>query len=413
MRLSPAKLRGNFLILSWALYDLANQFFALNVVSLYFPRWLTTEKQSPEVFYSIFFGISMFFVAVSAPVLGTISDIKGRRKTFLVYFTLISVVFTMALGFSSNVFLALILFAIANFGCQGAVVFYNALIVKVAPKDKLGFVSGIGRMFGYIGAIAALYFTKPVILKMGYQATFRITALFFLVFSLPCMIFMKDESKEKLNLSYFFDRKVYVQVFQRLKKTLFDNYRLKDFRNFLKAAFFGLCVVNATILFMSVYVGKVFGLTEAGIIDLVAFSTLFAILASFLSGIISDRLGYKKSLIGVFMLWITCLLLGAILKAPFHWLIGALAGASLGSTWVISRALVIKIVPKEEIGEIFGLFNLVGYFSAIAGPLLWGIIIWFSSSLEGFGYRLACLSSIVFMVIGIIFLLRIDKGNAT
>jgi hypothetical protein len=37
------KIKKAFLILSRALYDAANQFFALNVVSLYFPRWLTVD----------------------------------------------------------------------------------------------------------------------------------------------------------------------------------------------------------------------------------------------------------------------------------------------------------------------------------------------------------------------------------
>ena len=81
------KIKDATSVLSWALYDLANQFFALNVISLYFVRWVTLEKKSPEIFYSIAFGISMFFVAILAPILGTISDIRGKRKVFLIYFT--------------------------------------------------------------------------------------------------------------------------------------------------------------------------------------------------------------------------------------------------------------------------------------------------------------------------------------
>jgi len=70
-------------ILSWCMYDLANQFFAVNVVSLYFVRWLTIEKNAPEFFYSISFGISIFAVAVLAPFLGAISDESGKHITEL------------------------------------------------------------------------------------------------------------------------------------------------------------------------------------------------------------------------------------------------------------------------------------------------------------------------------------------
>ncbi|MFC1624336.1 MFS transporter [Candidatus Omnitrophota bacterium] len=410
MRFTREKANKSFLVLSWALYDLANQFFALNVVSLYFPRWLTIEKKSPEILYGLSFGVSMFLIAICAPILGAISDMGARRKEFLIYFTLLSVVFTMALGLAPNVFLGLVFFAIANFGCQGAVVFYNALMVDVAPRNKIGFVSGVGRMFGYIGAILALYFTKPVILKAGYQATFVLTGIFFLIFSLPCMIFIKErQSKERVSLRYLLGKERLQEIFKRLRSTISGSYKFRELRNFLKAAFFALCAVNAIILFMSVYAGKVFHLKEAQIIDLIAFSAIFAILGSIVSGFISDIIGYRRSLIGVFFLWIICFLGAVFLKPPFHWFIGALAGISLGSTWVISRALVVKLVPEEKIGEAFGLFNMVGYLSGIIGPLFWGGILLCFSSLGDVRYRLACFSLSLFVGIGCIFLLRARK----
>lgn len=410
MRFNYIKLKANFLILSWALYDLSNQFFALNVVSLYFPRWLTIEKEAPEIMYSVSFGVSMFLVAICAPIVGTISDITKRRKGFLIYFTFLSIIFTLALGVSPNLFLGLVFFAVANFGCQEAVVFYNALMVKVAPPEKLGVVSGIGKMFGYSGAILALYISKPVILRMGYQAMFFLTGILFLIFSLPCMIFIKEKPYgDTLRLTYFFKKEQLEIIFKRLKSTALDSYRFEELKNFFKAAFFGLCVVNAVILFMSVYVGKVFGLTEVEIINLLAFSTIFAIVGSAVSGFISDIVGYTRTLIGVFVIWGVSLFGAGILSPPFHWLIGALVGISLGSTWVVSRALVINLVPKDKIGEVFGLFNLVGYFAAIIGPLFWGIAITYLSFLEETGYRVVCLSSIVFIAMGIIFLVRINK----
>jgi UMF1 family MFS transporter len=411
MRFTSQKLKNNFLILSWALYDLANQFFALNVVSLYFVRWLTLEKKSPEIFYSLSFGISMFGVAIFAPVLGTISDMKRRYKPFLVYLTLLAIIFTMLLSFTQNIFLALLFFAIANFGCQEAIIFYNTLMLNIAPRSRIGLVSGLGKMFGYIGAILALLFTKPIILEKGYQATFLVTGILFLIFSLPCMIFIKEKNtKEKIMTTRFFKKEKLREIFRRVKATLSDSYQFGNLWNFLKAAFFGLCVVNVVILFMSVYATKVFGLAEAQIINLIIFSTFFAIGGSIVSGFISDYIGYKRSMVGVFILWMLCLLGGGILEFPFYyWVIGAMVGISLGSTWVVSRALVIKLVPEEKIGEIFGIFNLVGYVSAIAGPLFWGLILLFLGSWGKVGYRLSLLSLNLFMVVGLVFLLRIPE----
>ena len=407
--------KNNFLILSWAMYDMANQFFALNIVSLYFVRWITLEKGAPELFYSIAFGVSTLLIALLAPILGTIADLRHKHRAFLIFFTLISVVFTIFLAFTEDIFMALLFFAIANVGCQTAVVFYNALMLTISPAKKPGLVSGLGKMFGYFGAIIALIFTKPIIIKQGYQATFLLTGSLFFLFSLPCLIFVKDKSLHtKPGVLVLINKKLIIDLFKRLRITLFSSKQYAGLREFLMGAFFGLCVVNVTMLFMSIYVTKVFGLNDIEIINFIAFSTIFAVIGSIGSGIISDRIGYKRTMMGIFLSWILCLFGGALAMPPFHWMIGALAGISLGSTWVVSRALVVSIVPREMTGEAFGLFNFVGYVSAAVGPIVWGLLLLAMGHLGALGYRLALMSFIPFLIIASIFLLRVPniKNNA-
>ncbi len=406
------KIKTILLITSWALYDLANQFFTLNIISLYMPRWLTIEKNAPEIFYGFSFGVSMAFVALCSPFLGTLSDIKRRPKYFLTFFTLMSVSFTILLGFAPNIFWGLVFFAFANFGFQEAIIFYNVLLRKVAPKGKVGLVSGFGRMLGYSGAIVAIYLTKPIIFRFGYQPTFIYTGVLFLFFSLPCLIFVRDdrinEKNEPKNLNKI---ELLKQIFQRIKLTIFESYKFLSFRNFLKTAFFSLCVVNVVILFMSVYASKALGLNASEVINLIAFSTLFAVIGSIISGILCDVVGCKRALIGVLFLWSATILSASFLSQPFHWLIGALAGLSLGSTWTVFRVIVIKLVPPPKVGEAFGLFNLVAYAAAIIGPLFWsGILLYFSFS-NDMGYRVALLSLIIFIIIGFVFPFRISQDD--
>lgn len=403
MKFTLQNSKKGFLILSWSLYDLANQFFALNIVSLYFVCWLTLEKKAPEIFYSISFGISIFFVAVLGLILGIVSDAAGRRKPFLIFFTLLSVIFTMLLGVGGNIFLGLVFFAIANFGCQIAVIFYNALLVNIAPRNKIGLVSGIGKMLGYTGAVLALFLTAPIVIKRGYQATFLPTGILFLIFSLPCLIFIKDKApKARIDLSRLSIKKKVIEVF--------NSYKFPGLTDFLKASFFGLCAVNAIILFMSVYASRVFGLDKIQIINLIKFSTVFGIIGCFVSGSLSDYIGYKHSMSAVFILWIISFLFGAFVKnTQLYWIVGALVGITLGSTWVVSRALAVKLVPEEKMGEIFGLFNFVAYLSAIVGAFFWGIMVLILSPFGVWGYRITLLSLILFMVMGLIFLLRIPK----
>lgn len=400
------------LIIAWGLYDLANQFFALNIVSLYFVLWLTQEKRVQEIYYSLSFGFSIFLVAISAPILGAISDITKRRRPFLIYLTLISIICTMALGISENILLVLFLFVLANYGCQTAIIFYNALMVNIAPKDKTGLVSGFGRMLGYTGAILALYITKPIVLKMGYQAVFLPTGILFLIFALPCLVFVRDKNhkKQPINIIFFIKKKKIFELFGQLKEAFFSSKNIPGLSDFLKAIFFGLCVVNVIILFMSVYAKRAFGLHDSQIIDLIAFSAIFAIVGSISSGFISDYIGHRRCLIGVFGLWVICLAAGMFAKStPMYLVTGALAGTAMGSTWAVSRALIIKLVPAEKIGEIFGLFNLVGCLSAVAGALFWGIMLLILRPLGGLGYRIALFSLNIFFIFAFIFLLRLKS----
>ncbi|GAG64303.1 unnamed protein product, partial [marine sediment metagenome] len=113
------------------------------------------------------------------------------------------------------------------------------------------------------------------------------------------MIFIKDEyvpPEERVRITYFLKRKALREIFGRLKTTLFDTYKFRELQNVLKAMFFALCAVSTVILFMSVYISRVFGLSEAEVINIIAFSTVFAIGGSIFSGFISDVMGYKWSL---------------------------------------------------------------------------------------------------------------------
>lgn len=396
---------GYIPLASWVLYDLANQFFVLNIVSLYFPRWLTLDKGTPEIFYSLAFGVSMMLVAVCAPLLGTFSDLRQKRRLFLVVFTLISIVFTAALGFSESVAAALLFFAIANLGCQVAIIFYNSLLINVAPPDKVGLISGIGRMFGYSGAIAALYFTKPVVAEAGYRPAFIVTSLLFLLFSLPCMLLVRESGRSEGKKPFEVRRALHIIV-SGMRKV----YAITGMKNFLSAAFFLLSAVSAMMLFMGVYADKAFGLNGEQVADLIVFATLFAILGSIVSGYVSDLIGHGRTLIGVFILWGVSIAGAAVVTSYFYyWLVGAFIGLSLGGTWVVLRAIVVKLVSKENIGEAFALFNLTVYLGGVVGPLFWGILLIYCRKLGAFGYRIALSSMLVFVLAGIYFLLKMRK----
>ena len=89
-------------IVSWSFYNFANTIFSMNVISLYFALWVTVDKGSSDLLYSVILSGSMLAVALSVPFFGAISDQTGRREGPLAGLTLICVAATSAIGFLTN-----------------------------------------------------------------------------------------------------------------------------------------------------------------------------------------------------------------------------------------------------------------------------------------------------------------------
>ena len=121
---------------SWAIYDWANQAFFTLIITFVFATYVSSSvansTEEGTAAWGTAISISFFAVAILAPILGSISDQKGKLKPWIGFFTLMCIIPTSLLWFiePNNNFLiiALILVAIANFGGEFATVFYNALI---------------------------------------------------------------------------------------------------------------------------------------------------------------------------------------------------------------------------------------------------------------------------------------------
>jgi UMF1 family MFS transporter len=148
-------------IASWAFYDFANTIFSMNVISLYFALWVTVDHGGQDILYSMALSSSMLAVAISAPVFGTISDQTGRRSLPLTLLTFISVLTTAVIGQTDQLWVGLLLFIVANYCYQSALVFYNGMLPDVARNSNVGVVSGYGVALGYIGSIAGLSLVAP------------------------------------------------------------------------------------------------------------------------------------------------------------------------------------------------------------------------------------------------------------
>ena len=98
--------------------------------------------------------LSVLLNAIVSPPLGAMSDRTGVRKAYLLVFTAMCIAPTLLIGLV-GIWARLIFFAIANFGYQAALIYYDAILPDVARPETRGRLSGVGVALGYLGTIVA------------------------------------------------------------------------------------------------------------------------------------------------------------------------------------------------------------------------------------------------------------------
>jgi len=389
-------------VFAWALYDLANTFFAVAMISFYFPLWLVEDRGAKELWFSVALGVSMAAVALIMPLCGALSDLAGRRMPYLRWTTYGCAIATLLIGMTSHVPLALGLFAFANMCYQLGTVFYDALLWSVAPKDRLGQASGIGAAFGYLGAMMGLLLLWPFVKAGGYHAAFAPSAAFFLLFALPSFLLIREQGGTPSRVSW---SALLRAAALRLAISLRSARTIPGLWRYCWAVFFSLSAINTVLVFMGVYATKVMGLTAQRLIQFFVVTQACSIVGSLVFAWVIGRWGAKRTLIAVWLGWLGALAAAATVSSmSWLWIAGPVMGLCLGATWSTSRVMLLQLAPKDQLAEMFGLVGLFNRASTIVGPLLWGLIVW-----DPARYRHAVWMLVGFLAIGIWLLRRVPQ----
>jgi UMF1 family MFS transporter len=145
-----------------------------------------------------------------------------------------------------------------------------------------------------------------------------------------------------------------------------------------------------------------------------------AVIGSFVIGKAAERVSLKKLVRLIVVGWIICLtLFVATDRMNVIWVLGSAVGILMGGLWTTTRPMLAELVPRQELGRFFGLFSLSGRAAAIFGPLLWTTIVFLFkkdgllgptvaelfvidvSELVKLSYKLAVLSLVVVLLIGL------------
>ncbi len=384
-------------IFVWTLFDFANTSFSIVVVTflfaVYFKNTIANGEPIGDFYWSLGTSISMVIAALISPVLGAIADFSAGKKRFLLFFTLVCITATACLYFTGpgQIFLALLLFIIANIGFEAGLVFYDAFLPEITIPKNYGRVSGYGFGMGYLGSLATLGLIYPFIQAGMITETFPVSALFFLLFSLPIFIFLQDSKRNRERSEPY-----YMIGMKRVWTTITHLKNYKNLAIFLLAYFFYIEGVNTVIFFSGIYASTTLGFTEQELLLFFLTVQTTAIIGSVIFGILADSIGQKKTIMITLVMWlITVVAAYFIFDKTGFYVVGLIAGSAMGSSQSTSRSLMTKLTPEEKKTEFFGFYSFFGKSSAVIGPLVFGLV----SFLTG-DQRNAILTIGLFFIVG-------------
>jgi UMF1 family MFS transporter len=407
---------------SWALYDFANTIFSMNIATLYFAVWLVSDLGVSNTLDAVANAVASILVVLAIPFLGAVSDVRRRRKPWVVGFTLLSCIAVAAMGVlgqtllpltgtsvdtpaalpagwhasGASLFWVLAAFVVANFAYQAAQPFYNAMLPELAPPEEQGRLSGFGTAIGYVGSIfgvllvvpffngtlpligklsdrtlAALHAIVPFTEHGGRVSAFVPTGVVFLLFSLPLFLVCRDHNPAPKGTRIAWRRAV-----AEVAHTLRDARQHPGALRFILASFVYQDAVGTIVGFMTLYAVKAVGFDKGSEITLFLVLTVPSIFGSYIYGHLVDRIGAKRSLMMTLVLWIV--LLAVMIAVPgknAFWLVGLAIGLNFGGVPTAERPVLLSLVPDVEAGRYFSLMLLSSRAAAVVGPLIWGLTV--------------------------------------
>lgn len=405
-------------IVSWSLYDWANSAFATTVMAGFFPvffssYWSSSATSQQSTFYlGLANSIASICVAAMAPVLGAIADNGSYRKRLLTFFAFLGAIMTGALWFvaAGNWPLAVVFYITATIGFSGANTFYDSLLPSVASEKKVDFVSSLGFSLGYIGG--GLLFLVNVLMYLNprwfglpdeaaaVRASFMSVAVWWLAFSLPLFLFVKEQKGKK---RYTVGEAV-KQGFSQIRGTFRAIRTLKVTGLFLLAYW---CYIDGvdTIIRMAVDYGTALGFPSESLIVALLITQFVAFPAALAYNWFGHKVGIKRALLIAICAYGLIAVMGFFMTKPIHfYLLACMIGLFQGGIQALSRSYYTRLIPQEQSAQFFGFFNMLGKFAAIVGPLLVGVVTVLSGS-----NRLGIISLVVLFIVGGLLLMKVDE----
>ncbi len=383
-RPTPARRRAQW---SWALYDWANSAFATTVMAGFFPvffksYWaagLSTSESTVRLGTAN--AAASLLVVLLAPLLGVIADRSGRKKGLLLMLATLGILMTAGLFLVAQGYwlVAVGFYILGVIGFAGANVAYDAMLLDVAERSELERMSARGFALGYLGG--GLLFAVNVLMVLHPEAfgladkteavrfAFLTVAVWWAVFSLPVVLFVHEPKAGPAQHKTVAEMRL---AWRELAETWRLLRTLRMAFIFLLAYWFYIDGVD-TIVRMAVDYGLSLGFAADSLLAALLITQLVGFPAALVFGRIGDRIGAKRAIWLALAVYVVVIFWASRMTASWEFYgIAVVIGLVQGGIQAMSRALYARLIPAQHAGRLFGLYNMMGKFAAVVGPLLVG-----------------------------------------
>lgn len=488
---------------AWAFYDWANSVYSLVITSTIFPiyysiittayekneyveetgQWIKVpvrnlinlfgKSYQPDAIYGYSLTISFIIVVILSPILSSLADTIGNKKSFLQFFCYLGATSCMGLAMFTgmqNVFLGLLFSITASVGFWGSLVFYNSFLPDIATADEQDSLSAKGYVYGYVGSVILVVICLALIMFAAQtpkealiytRLSFLLTGAWWFGFAqytfkhLPQFGEVKDQLPKDLvllNLKNIFKSHkknggllevigdnvtFYIEIIKESFKELFkvgnELFRTSNLRYFLTSFFF-YSVGMQTIFLMATLFGKSeINLAQDKLILTLLLIQIEAIIGAIIFSKLSKKIGNKNVISITIVLWIFACLSAYYLKkenpnVEFQFYgVAAVVGLVMGGIQSMSRSTYSRLLPKDSMDNTtyFSFYDVLEKLAIILGTFIFAILIdnyddirtYFSSEFSfklpsTSGMRFASLAMSIFFALGLFFVrfIKLDKS---
>ena len=306
----------------WAMYDWSNSVYNLVITTTFFPIYFTKvarDNNTSDIvtfmgrkfvnssLYDYALATAYLIIAFSYPILTSIADTRGNKKSFMKFFCYLGGLGCMSMYFFTgpeNLGLGIMAFMLSGMGFVGSLVFYNAYLPEIAAREDQDRISARGFTFGYIGSVIMQLIAFGLVLAMPdsylpLRITFLLVGLWWIGFAQISFARLPDSIASVATKG----SNIFKDGFREIKKVYQHIQKLSVLKRFLRAYFFYSMGVQTVMLAATLFGSKMLALQDTNLIITVVIIQLVAIPGALLISRLSGRFGNIKVLMAVVLVW--------------------------------------------------------------------------------------------------------------